>query len=342
MNETTNDRSAPWQTAIALLACLAMSGCSLFPDRHTAERLHNPFPQMHIIAVLPFFNQSENPTVDGQAAAAAYFAAVQNVPGFEVLPIGVTTRGLEEFIRRYGEPTSGEQFQTLAKFLGVDAVVVGSVTDFDAFYPPRMAMSTRWYAANEGFHPIPAGYGLPWGTDAEEHIPPRVVREAEFELARAQLATQSPIATGSPAKNAPTAPVQTPARDREFPVQPLDFSGESLSMGPAGASVPTDWPDPTGFVPDPPSAVAPVVTPSHDPVLSHTRLYRGDDSYFTGRLADYVETADDARPSGWQGYLRRSDDFVRFCCHLHVTEMLESRGGRGQSDLIVTWPHSRY
>ena len=41
---------------------------------------------------------------------------------------------------------------------------VGSVTDFEAYYPPRMAMTVHWYAANEGFHAIPPGYGLPWGT----------------------------------------------------------------------------------------------------------------------------------------------------------------------------------
>ncbi len=88
--------------------------------------------------------------------------------------------------------------------MGVEALVVGSVTDFDAYYPPRMAMTVHWYAANEGFHPIPAGYGLPWGTDHEKHIPKRIAREAEFELARSQLsdpnatvAERSPLSQGS-------------------------------------------------------------------------------------------------------------------------------------------------
>ena len=55
-------------------------------------------------------------------------------------------------------------------------------------------MTVHWYAANEGFHPIPAGYGLPWGTKNEKYIPQRITREAEFELARSQLATQAPVA----------------------------------------------------------------------------------------------------------------------------------------------------
>ena len=60
------------------------------------------------------------------------------------------------------------------------------------------------------------------------------------------------------------------------------------------------------------------------------------------RLSNYIESSDDARPASWQGYLKRSDDFIHFCCHLHITEMLESRGGREESDLIFRWPLSRY
>jgi len=41
-----------------------------------------------------------------------------------------------------------------------------------------------WYAANPGFHEIPPGYGLPWGTREEEYIPAPLVFESEFALAR--------------------------------------------------------------------------------------------------------------------------------------------------------------
>ena len=109
-----------------------------------------------------------------------------------------------------------------------------------------------------------------------------------------------------------------------------------------GGEFPSDWPDATDLIPNPPAPFRPVAVVNHDPVLSHTRLYEGDDPYFTNRLSDHVETGDDARPDGWQGYLKRSDDFIHFCCRLHITEMLESRGGREQSDLILRWPLSRY
>ena len=70
--------------------------------------------------------------------------------------------------------------------------MIGSVTDYSPWYPPRCGMRVEWYAANPGYHEIPPGYGLPWGTPEEEFIPAPLVFEAEMALAKAQLATQSP------------------------------------------------------------------------------------------------------------------------------------------------------
>lgn len=390
-------------------ACVLFCGCSLFPETRHRDSLHNPFPQLKRIAILPFTNQSESPTLDTDVVTSAYYEALQAIPGFEVLPVGVVKRQMQMYASVYkrdsGDMWTEQDFQQLAQAIGVEAVVVGSVTDFDAYYPPRMALTTHWYAANEGFHPIPAGYGLPWGTEAEKQIPRRIVREAEFELARSQLATQSPLppeptnpaGPGTPAAVRTTGDsinVQNPVRQAQAaellpPVPPsgdigglgsnelaggdqVDSSPEPRGMGnspsemmiddqgewamiddagvycedqlmmPLGDGLPANWPEPTDLIPDPPAMQRPQGIASHAPVLSHTKLYRGNDTYFTNRLADYVETGDDARSVGWQGYLKRSEDFIRFCCHLHIVEMLESRGGSDQSDLILKWPLSRY
>lgn len=380
---------------LTLLPVLFLTGCcSFIPDKRSRDVVHNPFPQLKRVAVLPFFNQSSEPTVDTEQVAEKYYAALQSVPGFEVLPVGVSREAWMRYATANGEPRTGAEFQKLANELGVEAIVVGSVTDFDPYYPPRMSMTVHWYAANEGFHPIPAGYGLPWGTEGEKQIPRRIVREAEFELARSQLATQTPVIEDMSAVPPPQAmrgDVRPIAAIQEIPTPPADepvpapaSDGTALAemlppnsvpalpeMPPAdqfhnaavpqpgnpmwsgemppgeyadmmGPPMPANWPDATDFIPDPPVPVAPVAIANSKPVLSHTKMYRGDDAYFTNRLADYVETGDDARPGGWQDYLKRSDDFIHFCCHLHITEMLESRGGRDKSELILRWPLSRY
>ena len=402
---------------LATMGLVGLSGCAIVPEARVRDTLHNPFPQLKRVAIVPFFNQSDSPHVDGDEVAKAYYAALQSVPGFEVLPVGVTAIQFRQYAAENGIPQTGADFQRLAKAMDVEAVVIGSVTDFDSYYPPRMAMTVHWYAANEGYHVIPPGYGLPWGTKAEKDIPARILRETEFELARAQLKTQTPTTMAAlppQPEEIPSAPeemipmesdegmtdsevarvahlrnaqeeiaYQAAVADHRIAVPgapevdhfstrgAADHVVDGTAVGPepwenlpsesvayiegdmgfqpgmddfaiTAAPLPPSWPNPTDLIPDPPAPVPPVAEPNHEPVLEHTRLYRGDDPYFTGRLADYVETADDARGSSWQGYIKRSDDFVRFCCHLHVTEMLESRGGSDPRDLILRWPLSRY
>jgi hypothetical protein len=76
--------------------------------------------------------------------------------------------------------------------------------------------------------------------------------------------------------------------------------------------------------------------------MTHTRIYHGQDVKFTERLATYYYVRDDARFGGWQAYLERPGDFIRFCCYLHVTETLAARGGTGDARVLWRWPIRRY
>ena len=191
----------------------ARSGCALiFPDVSHEPVVHNPFPQLNKVAVAPFFNQSDETTVDGRKFALAYFAELQTVPGFEVVPLGVVEEAIIEHQVDLSRPGEARR---LAKILGVDAVVVGSVTDYTPYYPPRCGLRVEWYAANPGFHEIPPGYGLPWGTPEEEYIPAPLVFESEFALAKAQLATQTPACDMQPID--PPATAATTGRTGSVP-----------------------------------------------------------------------------------------------------------------------------
>lgn len=325
---------------LAILVCLLSGGCAAIPEIVQEPQYHNPFPQLHRVAILPFFNLSADPTVNQDDAALAYYNALQSIPGFEVVPPGVVKQWLMANRVTIDATTD---FQLLARRLGVDAVVRGAVTEHTAYYPPRIGLAVDWFAANPSFHPIPAGYGLPWGTDQEEFIPDSLVFEAEFALAREQLKTQTPdlpTAAGPSGQPAPPGPPRALAP----PPSPAEVAeGADGSRPPLDAlQLPPDWPDPRGFVPAPPVAVRPPPRPQGEPVLTHTRLYQGDDPRVTERLEDYYFVRDDARDGGWYGYLARSDDFMRFCCHLHVTEMLAARGGVGKSRVVWRWPISRY
>jgi len=65
-----------------------------------------------------------------------------------------------------------------------------------------------------------------------------------------------------------------------------------------------------------------------------TRNYDGSDIDFTEALSSYHYFRDDARFGGWQSYLQRSEDFIDFCAHMHIWEMLTARGGAGKTRVV--------
>ncbi len=367
--------------------CILATGCNFLPDVRHKPQFHNPFPQISKVAILPFRNQSEEPTISGERVSLAYYNEMQSIPGFEVLPVGVVEAqivGFEDLVlhRPMSRP---EDFQQFAKYMGVDAVLQGSITDYDPYYPPRITLKVNWYAANEGFHPIPPGYGLPWGTKAEKKIPESVRLEAERALAREQLKTQSPtlasndqtrfssaenskqqktdqVASASSEldlsddPNLAVAELQIiPPEELASPVSPpVELHGSSSNdsvllheSSPhlrevATANFPSAWPDPQGFIPPSPKSTQPVAQAQSLPIISHMKAYNGSDEDFTEQLSDYYYFRDDARFGGWEAYLQRSEDFIRFCCHQHIVETLAARGGQLESRTVVRWPLNRY
>jgi hypothetical protein len=319
----------------------AAAGCSLVPDIRHKPQYINPFPQIQSVAVLPFSNQSEEPTLSGERVSLAYMNELQAVRGFEVLPLGAVKLKMAEFERPLAR---GEDFQAFAAYLGVDAVIIGSITDYDAYYPPRMGMKVNWYAANPGFHPVEVGYGLPWGTKDEKKIPTWIHQEAQRALAKEQLKSQTPeVQPLQPIMPEDRAAVESASASSTLLAHDAHVvMAQDENWVQESSPLPPDWPDARGFIPDPPAAERPEMLVQHEPIISHMRNFNGHDEDFTEQLADYFYYRDDARFGGWQAYLQRSEDFIRFCCHLHLAETLASRGGQDKSRLIFRWPIDRY
>jgi len=338
-------------------------GCGLLPDVKHKQQFINPFPQIRTVAVLPFVNQSEEPTLSGDRVALAYINELQAIPGFEVLPLGAVKSSLEE----YNQPLAcGADFQAFARYLGVDAVLLGSVVDFTPYYPPRMSIKVNWYAANPAFHPVLPGYGLPWGTKDEKKIPRWIHIEAQRALAAEQLRTQTPevpavAGAGVPSNQPNGVPAEPlmPEDQADGPlVKPVSVVEEIKRSGDGDTligsalvdndgnfvepALPPEWPDARGFIPDAPAVSRPPAIPQSDPIISHMRNYNGHDDEFAQRVADYYFFRDDSRFGGWQAYLQRSEDFIRVCCYMHITETLASRGGEDESRLVLRWPIERY
>ncbi len=164
---------------LALTICLALplagSGCAI-----VEIGMRNPVVGLETVAVAPFFNLSQERTVDGREFALDYYAELQKVPGFEVLPVGVAERAMVENGITLTGPNDAVR---LAQILDVDAVVVGAVTDYDP-YNPRIGLKVAWYSPQQWLF-VPTEDSASAGTRAKRLGRPK------YSTARAQSPNDS-------------------------------------------------------------------------------------------------------------------------------------------------------
>jgi hypothetical protein len=465
----------------ALFAVLLAPGCVMVQIGVT-----NPIPGLTTVAVAPFLNLSAERSVDGRRFALTYASELQKVPGFEVIPVGVTEVAM---VDGKIDLNDTDEVLKLAKILRVDAVVVGAVTEYSPYYPPRIGMTVNWYSPRSwsfypGIQTEPATRAQLKAWDKErlqdwrdyqkqqdENCAPEtpvwlrmyhcfqrwpVIRNlyGEPSLARSEDAlgivfrAQSPSVTPASAAQAmsqlalnqppsgddiqtlvkiahyqepqgtpevirvvmtpddrdprfsngadppvsvlppapagppaaappgvptppevgepapfpgespfpPAAPEKTPmglpADDLPFgpgspdlkpvPLSPVPANpeAEQLPAGPQGApQLPIRDPALAPLPPQPnpfnvPQPIQPWQSNPHLPLMSYTRVFDGSDADLVAALRDYVELNGDLRSGGWEGYLHRSDDFIRFTSYRMILEMLSLHGGEGKHRMI--------
>lgn len=134
--------------AIVLVVCSLLSaGCVTtstelrFPTSHVAP--YSTIDGDVLWAVAPLRNETGVSVVDTLAIADSFAATFQEVRGVSVVPVNRTLGAM----RAMGIQSvdSASDARRLAMELGVDAIVVGSVTAWDPYNPPRIGLSLALY-----------------------------------------------------------------------------------------------------------------------------------------------------------------------------------------------------
>jgi hypothetical protein len=129
-------RRVPGLLSIGLL--LTMVGCAHHP------RVENPLPGVYRIAVAPFGDKTGGDRgFDLREITAAFADELQRVPTFEVVPLAEVEQVLGDQIVETNQP---DRVFALARAVHAQAVLVGDITDYEADYPPRMALHCQLYA----------------------------------------------------------------------------------------------------------------------------------------------------------------------------------------------------
>jgi hypothetical protein len=112
--------------ASALLFCAP--GCCLVPPEVSPQPQGlNLCPRLIHVAIAPFFNQSDEPTLDGHRFSLAFFAKLQAGPNFQAVLLGVVQQAV--FSRAVERSCPGKAHRS-DRTPGVDAVVTESVIDY--------------------------------------------------------------------------------------------------------------------------------------------------------------------------------------------------------------------
>lgn len=326
---------------ILFAQALLLSGCVV-----TDIGVSNPLPDVRRVAVAPFINLTTEPDVDLERGivssggyvdrrfAKAYFAELQKTPGFEVIPVGV----VEQAIAASGRSMNGpEDYLAVAHMIGADAIVVGAVTDFDPYHP-RLGMQVQWYSEYAMLPPAPTmpferewdeeNYRIPEECDEEEGSRLRG-RKCRGKHAAGEDCQECVVRAQSPG-NPPTSARPSPAWVPPLPgpkASADEMRNSNLFALPGQMPLPGDQ-----YMTS--NASAETELP---PLYSYTRFFDGRDARLTARLRDYVELSGDLRSGGWESYLDRSDDFIRFSCHLMISEMLMLHGGESSRRTVFKY-----
>lgn len=133
-------RMAPnWLFAAASLAS-ALIGCGKSaPDYGVEQSLRLPGNLRQVWAVAPVINDSGQKNVDPILQADLIYQQLQQVEGLTVIPVN---RVVEIYTSlRLEKVQSAEQAAIVCELLGADALLIGTVTIYDPYDPPKMAAS---------------------------------------------------------------------------------------------------------------------------------------------------------------------------------------------------------
>ena len=224
-------RGAVLALAAVLAALPALPGCSGLPRR---DKELTP-PQVTIApydagvgevlwAVIPLANESGTDAVDPLVVSDKLVAAVEEIQGVRAVPLNRTLQAMHSLgLKGIEDPG---QVKQLAAVMGIDAIVVGTITAYDPYDPPTIGLSLALYART----------GVMGSRDDPNPIDSRRLTAATTDdLARPAMGlTDRPAAVASAHLDARDHGVLTALRDyalgRHDPVSALGWKRYTASM----------------------------------------------------------------------------------------------------------------
>ncbi len=136
---------------LVLICLLPLLGC-----QQGSKELESPYSGRQVWAVAPLMNSSGNPHVQLERFTDELRNQFSSIPGLELEPLDRTYDAMSK-IGLTAVSNQGDAKKLLAA-MNVDGLVVGNVTAYDPYDPPKIGMSLELYLSDHIFKP---GYADP-------------------------------------------------------------------------------------------------------------------------------------------------------------------------------------
>ncbi|QNN24627.1 hypothetical protein HED60_20905 [Planctomycetales bacterium ZRK34] len=138
-------KKAMLSLAVWTLVVTTLGGCDLFPKRIEQPRQYaSPYPAPKLWAVAPFRNESGTSIVDPARFADHVTQQIQQTPGITIVPVNRVIAAMDAM-----DMTAVTSLDTAMKLMGalqVDGLLVGTITAWDPYEPPKIGAIMQLYA----------------------------------------------------------------------------------------------------------------------------------------------------------------------------------------------------
>lgn len=143
---------------LVAFASVALAGCSTSPKLQTPTTLVSPYGERQVWAVAPFINESGVSIVAGDQVADAFTTEAEGIDGIDTLPVNRVIAAMRRL--NLSAVTTPAQARMLLTALGADGLIVGTVTSYDPYQPPKfgaaIALFTTDAASSRFIDPVQA------------------------------------------------------------------------------------------------------------------------------------------------------------------------------------------
>lgn len=126
------------------IGMLMLTGCNL--PKKAADRTDNlasPYTTRRLLAVAPLVNQSGALGADGLRMADLITGRIDSIANLDALPVNRVLAAMAAL--KIDRVSNLHQAQQIIRMLGVDGLIVGVITAWDPYDPPKIGMAIELY-----------------------------------------------------------------------------------------------------------------------------------------------------------------------------------------------------